>query len=232
MLTFYLNPIIIYKNRKVKYKNKISVKIFTLTEKLYIKERAEMKVKNMNNSSVKTRKLIKNTFIEMLSDKREINKISVSELVARADISRATFYAHFDDIYGVVEEFENELIDKFFTNAKLLTTNDYERFFAEFFAFIRENHENYKMMCRSNDFLFSAKKLSTLATNKFSELCNNDKTIVNREFLELEINIFVEGLLCEYIKYCRGLSSVSMDDLYAYAKMWYKNFLENRRTKR
>lgn len=191
-----------------------------------------MKVKNMNNSSVKTRKLIKNTFIAMLSEKKEISKITVSDLVARADISRATFYSHFDDIYGVVEEFENELIDKFFTNAKLLTTNDYERFFEEFFAFIRENHENYKMMCRSNDFLFSAKKLSALATNKFLELCNNDKSIVAREFIDIEINIFVEGLLCEYIKFCRGLSAVTMDDLYAYAKTWYKNFIENRSIKR
>ncbi len=81
-----------------------------------------MKVKNLNNSSVKTKRLIKNTFIQMLSEKKEIGKISVSELVERAEISRATFYAHFDDIYSVVEEFEREIIDEFFTNAKLLAT--------------------------------------------------------------------------------------------------------------
>ena len=86
-----------------------------------------MKVKNLNNSSVKTKRLIKNTFIQMLSEKKEIGKISVSELVERAEISRATFYAHFDDIYDVVEEFEREIIDEFFTNAKLLATNDYEK---------------------------------------------------------------------------------------------------------
>ena len=86
-----------------------------------------MKVKNLNNSSVKTKRLIKNTFIQMLSEKKEVGKISVSELVERAEISRATFYAHFDDIYSVVEEFEREIIDEFFTNAKLLATDDYER---------------------------------------------------------------------------------------------------------
>ena len=88
-----------------------------------------MKVKNLNNSSVKTKRLIKNTFIQMLSEKKEVGKISVSELVERAEISRATFYAHFDDIYSVVEEFEREIIDEFFTNAKLLATDDYEKFF-------------------------------------------------------------------------------------------------------
>lgn len=187
-----------------------------------------MKVKNLNNSSVKTRKLIKKTFISMLSEKKEINKITVSELVERADISRATFYAHFDDVYGVVEEFENEIIDKFFTNAKLLATDNYEKFFEELFSFMKENNENYKMMCRTNDFLFSAKRLSSLVINKFLELCNNDPNIRDKEFLETDISVFVEGLLCEYVKYCRGLTAASPEKLYEYTKFWYKKFMKAR----
>lgn len=187
-----------------------------------------MKVKNLNNSSVKTRKLIKDTFIEMLAEKKEISKISVSELVERAHICRATFYSHFDDIYGVVGEFEKEIIDKFFTNVKLLATDDYEKFFDELFAFMKENQENYKMMCRTNDFLFSAEKLSALVINKLLELCNASKDIKDRSFLEIEISVFVEGLLCEYVKYCRGLTAVSSEQLYNFAKDWYKTFMKRR----
>ena len=51
-----------------------------------------MKVKNLNKSSYKTRKLIKNTFAELLKEKKELNKITVSELSKRADINRSTFY--------------------------------------------------------------------------------------------------------------------------------------------
>ena len=184
-----------------------------------------MKVRNLNNSSVKTRRLIKNTFIELLAEKKEISKISVRELVDRAEISRATFYAHFDDIYGVVEEFEREIIDQFFTNAKLLATDDYEKFFETLFTFMKQNNDNYKMMCKSDDVLFSAKKLATLAVNKLMELINNDPHIKNREFIELEISIFLEGLLCEYVKYCRGLTSIDPNELYIYAKSWYKKFM-------
>lgn len=187
-----------------------------------------MKVRNLNISSVKTRKLIKNTFIKMLAEKKEISKISVSELVARAEISRATFYAHFDDIYGVVEEFETELINKFFTNAKLLATDDYEKFFEALFLFLEENDENYKMMCKTNDFLFSAKRLTTLGINKLLELINNDANIRNRDFIEMEISVFLEGLICEYVKYCRNLTSVTPEDLYAYSKEWYKKFMKER----
>ena len=75
-----------------------------------------MKAQNLNNSSVKTRKLIRATFAEMLSEKREISKISVTELTRRADINRGTFYSHYDDIYSVAEDYENDLIEKFFDN--------------------------------------------------------------------------------------------------------------------
>lgn len=187
-----------------------------------------MKVRNLNNSSVKTRKLIKNTFFKMLAEKKEISKITVSELVARAEISRATFYAHFDDIYSVVEEFENELIEKFFTNARLLATDDYEKFFVVFFEFIKENDENYKMMCASNDFLFSAKRLATLGINKLMELLNNDPNIKNRDYLEIEVSVFVDGILCEYIKHCRGLNTITLEKLYDYTKNWYKKFMKER----
>ena len=70
-----------------------------------------MKAQNLNNSSVKTRKLIRKTFAEMLSEKKELSKISVSELTKRANINRGTFYTHYDDIYGVAEDYENELIN-------------------------------------------------------------------------------------------------------------------------
>lgn len=184
-----------------------------------------MKVRNLNNSSAKTRKLIKNTFFKILAEKKEISKITVSELTEHAEISRATFYAHFDDIYCVVEEFENELIEKFFTNAKLLATDDYEKFFDAIFEYIQENNENYKMMCASNDFLFSAKKLTTLGVNKLLELINTDPNIKNREFIEIEVSVFLEGLLCEYIKNCRGLNSLTLQDLRAYMTFWYKKFM-------
>lgn len=187
-----------------------------------------MKAKNLNNSSRKTNRLIKNVFAEMLSEYKEISRISVSELCARAEISRGTFYSHYDDIYGVAEDYENELIDHFFDNAKLLTPTNVEQFIDIFFQYIRENDENYKLLCRSNEFLFTAKKLTTIATNKFLELCHHNGLVKNKEYIDLDIAIFIDGILCEYVKYCRGLSAVELDDLYAFTKQWLKDFAKRR----
>ena len=183
-----------------------------------------MKAKNVNRSSIKTRALIKSTFAEMLSEKKEINKITVTELVKRADINRGTFYSHYDDVYSVAEDYENELIDKFFDDARLIGSQNIESFTDSFFDYIKKNDENYKLLCNSNDFVFAAKKLVTIASNKFLEICCKDKNVVNREYIELEINVFIEGLLCEYVKYCRDLSATTPDKLYDYTKFWIKNF--------
>lgn len=187
-----------------------------------------MKAKNLNKSSRKTNRLIKNVFAEMLSEYKEISRISVSELCARADISRGTFYSHYDDIYGVAEDYENELIDHFFDNAKLLTPTNVEQFIDIFFQYIRENDENYKLLCRSNEFIFTAKKLTTIATNKFLELCHHNALVKNKEYIDLDIAVFIDGILCEYVKYCRGLSAVKLDDLYAFTKQWLKDFAKRR----
>ena len=70
-----------------------------------------MKVKNANVSSKKTRQLIKDSFIELLYEKKDIKKVKVTELVKKANIDRTTFYSHYDNIYSVAQEFEDEFID-------------------------------------------------------------------------------------------------------------------------
>lgn len=187
-----------------------------------------MKVQNINNSSKKTRKLIKKIFAEMLYEKRELGKIQVSELCKRADISRGAFYSHYDDIYGVAEDYENEIIDAFFDNARLFESQEIMQFIDSVFEFISQNNENYRLLCRSNDFLFAAKKLTTIASEKLLEICYSDSRIKKRDYIELDIQIFLEGILCEYVKYCRGYSEKNLDDLYSYTKYWVENFLSLR----
>ncbi len=99
----------------------------------------KMKAKNLNRSSEKTRALIKAVFAEMLSEKRELNKITVTELVKRADINRGTFYSDYDDIYGVAEDYENELIDKFFDDSRLIRVQDIDAFLDSFLDYIQQD---------------------------------------------------------------------------------------------
>jgi AcrR family transcriptional regulator len=60
--------------------------------------------------SVKTKKVIRKVFLELLAEKN-INRISVVEISKRADLGRGTFYLHYKDVYDLMETLENELID-------------------------------------------------------------------------------------------------------------------------
>ena len=61
-------------------------------------------------SALRSRKLIKESFIELLLEK-PFDKITVTDIVSRADINRGTFYAHYSDINRLVLAIEDEIVD-------------------------------------------------------------------------------------------------------------------------
>lgn len=58
----------------------------------------------------KTKRNIRNTFIELRSGK-PLERITVKELAELAEISKATFYLHYKDIYDLSENLQNEVIE-------------------------------------------------------------------------------------------------------------------------
>lgn len=62
-------------------------------------------------SSLRSKKLIRTAMIELLAEK-DISKITVVDIIKRADLSRNTFYAHYQDVYAVIEELENEFLSE------------------------------------------------------------------------------------------------------------------------
>ena len=61
---------------------------------------------------VKTRRVIRNTLFEMMSEK-PLSKITISEICARAEINRKTFYRHYRTVGDVITELENEILNEF-----------------------------------------------------------------------------------------------------------------------
>ncbi len=59
----------------------------------------------------RTKTNIVNAFIKLRANK-PLEKISVKELSDCAFINKATFYAHYKDIYDLSEQLENEVLDK------------------------------------------------------------------------------------------------------------------------
>lgn len=58
----------------------------------------------------KTRDAIKNAVIDLLGD-RDISKISATDIAARADINRSTFYMHYADAYDVIKSIQDDVAE-------------------------------------------------------------------------------------------------------------------------
>ena len=69
------------------------------------------KVSKDNRSTRRTRSAIREALTEMLALK-PVGKITVQELIDRANICRTTFYAHYEDIYDLLSEVENDILSE------------------------------------------------------------------------------------------------------------------------
>lgn len=64
-----------------------------------------------------TRMVIKKAYVDLLKQNKNFNEISVAEICRIADINRSTFYIHYLDVYDVLDDLIDEVIERVFTNS-------------------------------------------------------------------------------------------------------------------
>ena len=179
-----------------------------------------MKVQGLNSSSIKTRNLIKKTFAELMNEKKELSKITVTELVKRADITRSTFYTHYDDIYDVINDYQMETIELLVSDDKVLNSvQDIYDYFDEIFECLKKNDEIYKMLLVSNGSIIFLEELKKLAGEKIYHVLKN--IIKDNKYLELDVSFYMSGIISELIKYFRNQSDYSLEEIDINGKKWF-----------
>lgn len=182
-----------------------------------------LKVKVANASSRKTRTSIKNAFAQLLKEKHTINDITINELVKIAGITRGTFYTHYDNIYEVAQEFQDELLDVLFKNIEQIKAiEDMQNYVLMIFKFLEANEEIYKMMLSSDEPLLFMNKLNKMMNKHLNDFFKNKNT----ENLSLNINFFVDGTIHLFIKYFRNEINISLEELYLYVLNMFKQIFK------
>ena len=74
-------------------------------------DKQDIKTKECNRSTKRTKKLIGEAFYELMEHK-SCFKISVRELTEHADINRSTFYLHYVDIPDLIDQLEAQVCDQ------------------------------------------------------------------------------------------------------------------------
>lgn len=173
-----------------------------------------MKVKNLNRSSAKTKKIIKNTFAELIKENQELNKITVSELVKRADINRGTFYNHYDSLYEVAEELESEIIKVLFEDTQNLhSLDDVFDYLDEVMDYLKENEDMYKLLLSSKAPQIFLEKLTYSILDKLYHSLNHNSNFKNSDSLKFDVAFFTDGIINQVLKYFTSKSEYSLDEI-------------------
>ena len=120
-----------------------------------------------NRRVVMTKKIIKDTFIEML-EKKNIQKIYVRELCEKADINRSTFYKYYESQYDLLAEMENDLLMEI--EEKCMDKDDVKGL-NNILCFLNDNKKMYRVIFNANIDPNFSKKLLNLPI--ITEILNN-----------------------------------------------------------
>ena len=167
-------------------------------------------------SAVRSRRLIRSAFLELLRQK-PYEKITVTDIVALADINRSTFYAHYPDVRGLVEEIVNEVIDN---SIGLAAKLDMKEFLADPMPFLQEvtrlsqeNQELYTLLCRSD---FAQRQMEQLKLTLIEAGLNSvsiPEHIRTSPDFRIQISFFIGGILTIYVMWLQGDLKCTLDDI-------------------
>lgn len=168
-------------------------------------------------SSKQTHEKIKKAFSELLLKKKSMDKITASEIASRAGITRGTFYAHYDNIYSVAEELENEFAESLsFRDEDFLEENNFQEFLHQTFVYLSENEELYHNLLSSDVPMVFVNRLNAKLSDAIKQAVA--KKDIERPMIDLDISFFVDGTTYMLLKYFRGEIKMSLEEIEWYLR--------------
>ena len=96
-----------------------------------------------------TQMVLKQSFLKLLKEK-PVNRITVKEVCALAQLNRATFYAHYSDCFALMESIENELIDAFEKSLRYVNLFDVTALIEAIYDMVDQNQAACRVLILGN----------------------------------------------------------------------------------
>lgn len=166
-----------------------------------------MEQKKEYRSAVRSRRMIRQAFQELLQEKA-FEKITVTDIVKRADINRSTFYAHYPDVRGLVEDMMNEAV----TGCIDLVANmNYREIFQDPTPLMEgllkigmEHVEIYRLLGNSDFTLRQVEQIKTIFLEKAVSTVDLPEEIRSSNLYRVQINFYIGGILNTFQQWMQG----------------------------
>ena len=173
-------------------------------------------MKKEYRSAIRSRKLIRQAFMELLKEK-PFEKITVTDIVNRADINRSTFYAHYPDVMGLLDEIQEEIITFFEQYLRNVSFSDLLENPTQYLRLIikmtDENEELYRLLSNSNVVIKQMEKMKKLLVERILTTIDIPERYLNSFEFEFAVRFFLGGFIDVYTQRIKGEIECTMEDI-------------------
>lgn len=161
----------------------------------------------MDRRQRKTREAIFKAFT-LLLEKKNFNKITVEEIIALADVGRATFYAHFPTKDFLLKDLCEELFSHLFASENAPEQNPHNVFacensgsiFLHLFKHVKNNDNNLaKLLSHENSDLF----LQYFKNGVKELVIKHSNDLINKNQKNLPKEYWINHVTCTFIETLR-----------------------------
>lgn len=169
-----------------------------------------------NRNALRSKALIRKAFLDLM-DTRPFNDISVTDIVKKADINRATFYAHYSCIRDIALEIEDEIIEKMHTILSAFSFTDFfsnpTQILLQISKYLDEDTEYYKRLICAPEASQFIEKLQDIFISYMENDASIPAEIKNTEAFHLRICFFAGGISNIYMEWLKGKLNCSLYDI-------------------
>ena len=170
----------------------------------------------LNKNALRSKRLIRQAFLTIVQ-KKDPSDISITEIVNEANINRATFYAHYSCLKDLLDEIENEVIDKMM---ELLNGFELENFFSnpaplllQVSLFLNEDVDYYRTLIKTPGSSRFLEKLMSILIEYMEKDQSIPLEIRESKAFKIRIYYFAGGLTTLYQKWFNGELNCSLFDI-------------------
>ncbi len=156
---------------------------------------------------LKTRTAIKTAFMN-LALKKEIGKITVSNITETAKINRSTFYLHYGDVFDVMRDIENEIETKISACIESLDINEIYKSMCNVFTNLTDtlnaSPELKSFILYSTSSQYIIGKLKNIFTEKAFSTVTEIYPEIDRDNLTYALTFASSGIIDTYVKWAHS----------------------------
>lgn len=167
-------------------------------------------------SALRSKRLIRQALMELL-DEKEYERITVTDIVKRADLNRSTFYAHYPDVHGVVEEIQQEILSR---NMALVEELKYRNIMRDPMPYLQSItstlQENVVLFRKLGHTENVHRNLDEFRRIVVEDILNNGEipeALRGSPAFSVRLHFFVGGIMNTYQQWAEGKLSCSLEEI-------------------